>query len=162
MLKQTEVNCYYLGKTYPLFTRVDSSINKVSINFDGESFICVSPNSGSIDISEDFKKFYIKECKKLISERLKLYQPNIKVKYKSFSIENEKNKWGSCNSSKHLTFNWKLILFPIEAIDYVVVHELCHLMHMNHDRSFWRLVGKIQPQYKEAMAILGSTKTRDL
>lgn len=162
MLKKTGLNCYYLGGQYPLFTKLDSSINKVSIDFDGESFICSSPKSGSIDISETLQKFYVKESKKIIGERLKLYQTHIKVKYKSFSIENDKGKWGSCNSSKHLTFNWKLILFPIEAIDYVVVHELCHLMHMNHDRSFWRLVGKLQPQYKDAMAILGSTKTRDL
>ncbi len=162
MLKQTEVNCYYLGKKYPLYTKVDVSVNKVSINFDGEAFICISPQQGEIDISDTLHKFYVKESKKIIGERLKLYQPNFKVKYKSFSIENDKNKWGSCNSSKHLTFNWKLILFPIEAIDYVVIHELCHLIHMNHDRSFWRLVGKLQPRYKDAMAILGSTKTKDL
>ncbi len=162
MLKQTEINCYYLGKTYPLYTKLDLSINKVSITFDGKVFICISPQEGKLDIADILHKFYVKESKKIIGERLKLYQPNFKVKYKSFSIENDKNKWGSCNSSKHLTFNWKLILFPIEAIDYVVIHELCHLIHMNHDRSFWRLVGKLQPRYKDAMAILGSTRTKDI
>ncbi|WP_207650414.1 M48 metallopeptidase family protein [Geosporobacter subterraneus] len=47
-------------------------------------------------------------------------------------------------------------------MDYVVIHELYHLVHMNHDRSFWRLAGKIYPNYKEAMTILGTEKTRDM
>lgn len=161
MKNKTEINCYYLGKSYPLYTKVEPSLKKVAIDFDGEMFLCNSPESGEISISNELQRFYTKEGKKIIEERLKLYQPHIKVKYKSFSLENDQTKWGSCSSKKHLTFNWKLIMFPIEVIDYVVVHELCHLMHMNHDRSFWRLVGKIHPNYKEAMAMLGTIKTKD-
>lgn len=161
-MEQTKINIYYLGKTYPLYAKVDSFIKKAIIQWNGEVLLCTSPQEGEVDISAALKAFYIKAGRKVIEERLKLYQSQINAKYKSFSIESHPNKWGSCNSKRHLTFHWKLMMFPIDAIDYVVAHELCHLIHMNHDRSFWRLVGKIFPKYKEAMAILGTEKTRDI
>lgn len=161
-MEQTKVNLYYLGKTYPLYTKVDSAIKKTTIQMDGDIFICTSPKEGEVDVVKALKAFYVKAGRKVIEERLKFYQPQIRAKYKSFSIESHPSKWGSCNSDRHLTFHWKLIMFPIDVVDYVVVLELCHLIHMNHDRSFWRLVGRIYPKYKEAMAILGTEKTRDI
>lgn len=159
---EKESYLYYLGKTYPLKSKIDNAAKKLTIEFDGSSFLCISPVAGELDISKAVQAFYTKVCKRMIDERLKFYQPQIKVKYKGFTIEDHQSKWGSCSSNKALTFNWRLIMLPLEAMDYVVVHELCHLVHMNHDRSFWRLVGKIYPQYKEAMKILGTEKTRDL
>lgn len=160
--QKRKMYCYYLGKPYPLYILIDSSIKKITIEKKEDTFICRCPREGEIDITDALQGYYIKASRKLIEERLRFYQPNFKVKYKSFSIENSQTKWGSCNSNRHLTFHWKLMLFPLKAVDYVVVHELCHLMHMNHDRSFWRLVGKIFPEYKEAMAILGTEKTREM
>ena len=160
MKDEEQTNCYYLGKSYPLYTKIDTTIKKLTIEFDGNAFICISPQEGQVNIYNALQAFYIKACRRLIEERLKFYQPQIKVKYKAFSIESHSDKWGSCSSNKNLTFQWKLIMFPLYAIDYVVVHELCHLVHLNHDRSFWRLVGKIYPRYKEAMNILGTEKTR--
>ena len=162
MEPQPKTSCYYLGKTYPIYAKVDPSIKKITIQWDGDVIICTSPQEGEIDIADALQAFYIKCSRKLMEERLKLYQPQFKVKYKSFSIENHPTKWGSCSSKKHLTFHWNLIRFPLNAVDYVVIHELCHLIHMNHDRSFWRLLGKIYPVYKEAMVILGTEKTRDM
>lgn len=162
MEQQAKINLIYLGKPYPLYTKVDPSVKKPTLQWDGKVFICTSPQEGDINIVDALQGFYIRASRKLIEERLNLYQPHFKVKYKSFSIENHPTKWGSCSSNKHLTFHWKLILFPLDVIDYVVVHELCHLIHMNHDRSFWRLVGKIYPKFKEAMLILGTEKTREV
>lgn len=162
MKQQSEIQFNYLGKPYPVKIQVDPFIKKLTIQWDGDSFLCTSPIEGEIDIADALQSFYLKSCRKLIEGRLKLYQTSVKVKYKSFSVENHPTKWGSCTSKKHLTFHWQLIMYPLHAIDYVVVHELCHLVHMNHDRSFWRLVGKIVPKYKEAMALLGTEKTREL
>ncbi len=162
MIQQPASHCYYLGQSYPLYAKIDPSVKKVTVQWNGEAFICISPEAGKIDLSDALKSFYIKACRKLITQRLKLYQPHMKVKYRSITIESTNDRWGSCSSQRHLTFHWRLMLFPLKVIDYVVVHELCHLMHMNHDRSFWRLVGKIYPEYKEAMAILGTKKTRDI
>ncbi|WP_280753664.1 MULTISPECIES: SprT family zinc-dependent metalloprotease [unclassified Paenibacillus] len=95
------------------------------------------------------KKFYFSSCKKLIGERITRYQTQLRVKPKSIEIVEPRTKWGSCSSDKKLTFNYRLAMAPVEVIDYVIIHELCHLLHMNHDRSFWRRVGSLMPDYKE-------------
>ncbi|MBP1964582.1 M48 family metallopeptidase [Paenibacillus aceris] len=100
------------------------------------------------EMKMNLKKFYFTSCKKIIAERIKIYQTQLKVKPKSFEIEESRTKWGSCSSDKKLTFNYRLAMAPIDVIDYVIIHELCHLTHMNHDRSFWRRVGSIMPDYK--------------
>lgn len=94
------------------------------------------------------KKFYIKECKRIIDKRVKHYKGQLRVNPKSVEIMESRTKWGSCDSNRCLKFNYALAMVPLELIDYVVVHELCHIEHMNHDRSFWRLVGSIVPDYK--------------
>lgn len=106
------------------------------------------------ELQHDLKKFYFASCKKVIGERIKIYQKQLKVTPKSFVIEESQTKWGSCNSAKHLTFNYRLAMAPIDVIDYVVIHELCHLLHMNHDRSFWRRVGSVMKDYKAKEAFL--------
>lgn len=153
---------YYLGEKYPIIIIEDLEIKKAIIEFRNNEVICRSPLIEPLDYLTALKSFYTKEGKKLINKRLKFYQPLIKEKYKQVTIEDSLTKWGSCSSKRNLMFNWNLMIFPIEVIDYVVVHELCHLVHMNHDRSFWRLLGKHYPNYKEAMAILGTEKTRDI
>lgn len=106
------------------------------------------------ELRTNLKKFYITSCKKIVSQRMKIYQPLMGVKAKSFEVDESRTKWGTCNSSKNMTFNYKLAMAPLEAIDYVIVHELCHISHMNHDRSFWRLVGSILPDYKKRQDLL--------
>ena len=100
------------------------------------------------------KKFYFSSCKKIIGERIHSYQTELRVKPKSIEIVESTTKWGSCSSDKKLTFNYRLAMAPVEVIDYVIIHELCHLLHMNHDRSFWRKVGGLMPDYKEKEAYL--------
>lgn len=101
------------------------------------------------ELKSNLKKYYFSSCKKIVGERIKLYQTQLKVKPKSIEIVESRTKWGSCSSDKKITFNYRLAMAPVEVIDYVIIHELCHLIHMNHDRSFWRRVGSIMPDYKE-------------
>lgn len=106
------------------------------------------------ELELDLKKFYINSCKKIVKERIKIYEKQLGVKPKAFDIVESRTKWGTCNSDRELTFNYKLAMAPIEVIDYVIVHELCHLTHMNHDRSFWRLVGSVFRDYKKRQEYL--------
>ena len=152
----------YLGKEWPLKVVENPEVKKVNIHFEGEYLVLVSRETETIDYKKVLVRFYKQQAKKHIEKRLRHFQPMIRKKVKSFTIESSEKRWGSCNSMGELTFNWQLMLFPEAAIDYVVVHELCHLEHLNHDRSFWRLVGKLSPNYKDIMPILGTTKTRDL
>ena len=109
---------------------------------------------GQDELKMSLKKFYVSSAKSIIGERLKQYQREMGVKFKSMKIMDSKAKWGTCSSDKELTFNYRLVMAPLKVIDYVVVHELCHLDHMNHDRSFWRKVGSIMPDYKEQQEFL--------
>ena len=103
---------------------------------------------------EDLKKFYTNELKTKLNELLKFYSKEMKVKYKGFKITETKTIWGTCNTDKNLTFNLRLAMAPMESVEYVVVHELAHLKHMNHDKSFWTFVGKTLPDYKERQKYL--------
>ena len=69
--------------------------------------------------------------------------------YNKIYIRDQKTRWGSCSSKGNLNFNWRLIMAPLFIMDYIVVHELAHLVHPNHSRDFWKLVKKIVPDYKE-------------
>lgn len=152
----------YLGGQLPIEAIVNPNIKKITISLKGEGLLLETPETGEVDYMKPLISFYKKQAKKHIEKRLRHFQPQIGKKYKAFTIESNDKRWGSCNGAGELTFNWKLILFPESAIDYVVVHELCHLEHLNHDRSFWRLVGKYCPEYKQIMPMLGTEKTRDL
>jgi predicted metal-dependent hydrolase len=85
---------------------------------------------------------------------MNIYQKQLKVKPRTIEIVESGTAWGTCSSDKKITINYRLAMAPIEVIDYVIIHELCHLTHMNHDRSFWRRVGSVMPGYKEKQAFL--------
>lgn len=74
--------------------------------------------------------------------------------YKRVFIKNSKSRWGSCSSAGNLNFNYKLIFLPQEVMDYVVVHELCHLRHFNHGNEFWALVAEALPNHQELRSAL--------
>ena len=69
-------------------------------------------------------------------------------------MENRKGRWGSCSSDRELTFNWRLMMAPQAIIDYVIVHELCHLKYMNHSPKYWETVASVMGDYKERKAWL--------
>ena len=84
-----------------------------------------------------------------IPKRVSYFAKQIGVTYGRITIRNQKTRWGSCSSKGNLNFNCLVILTPLEVIDYVVVHELCHRKEMNHSKAFWAEVEKVLPNYKE-------------
>lgn len=84
-----------------------------------------------------------------IPERVRYYAERLHVTYGRITIRNQKTRWGSCSSKGNLNFNCLLMLAPPEVLDYVVVHELCHRMEMNHSKRFWSLVETVLPDYRE-------------
>jgi hypothetical protein len=72
------------------------------------------------------------------------------VTYSRLTMRNQRSRWGSCSSSGALSFNWRLVLAPHDVLDYVVVHEVCHLVELHHGEAFWRLVEKRRPGYAES------------
>ena len=90
-----------------------------------------------------------KQAAEVITARCRYYAPVMGVSYGTVTIREQKTRWGSCSTKGNLNFNWKLVLMPLEILDYVVVHELAHRIQMNHSAAFWAEVGKILPDYKE-------------
>lgn len=128
---QEEGKFLFLGKEYPLHELITVG------EWDAEK------------LKLELKKFYFARLKKIVAERITVYQNQLRVKPKTIEIVESRTKWGSCSADKKLTFNYRLAMAPVEVIDYVIIHELCHLLHMNHDRSFWRRLGSVMPDYKE-------------
>lgn len=85
---------------------------------------------------------------KRIRERLDYYAPRVGAAPGRVAIREQKSRWGSCSRKGNLNFNWKLIMAPPQALDYVVVHELCHLHEFNHSPRFWALVAAQMPDYE--------------
>jgi predicted metal-dependent hydrolase len=139
----------YLGKTHHIQITQDMNIKQDFVVFKEDVLQIFVKQLEDDKIKQALKRFYYQQCKALVERSIKSYQSNFKMKPRSISISDSKTTWGTCDSKLQLTFNWRLAMAPEKVINYVVVHEMCHMVHLNHDRSFWRLVGKIMPDYKE-------------
>lgn len=91
--------------------------------------------------------FYTKEFNNYVIKRAEEWAKHFK-KAISFRLCNSKSIWGSCNASNVIKLNWKMILLPPELQNYIIVHELCHTVQLNHSPKFWSEVGKFLPDYK--------------
>jgi predicted metal-dependent hydrolase len=98
------------------------------------------------------KKDYLnrkEEVRSLILKRISFLDLDKDFKFNRIAIKNTKTRWGSCSMKKNLNFNYRMIYLPENLIDYIIVHELCHLKEMNHSKNFWDLVSNYCPECKE-------------
>lgn len=87
------------------------------------------------------------EALQVIPKRVEFYAPKVGVTYGRITIRNQRTKWGSCSAKGNLNFNCLLMLTPMEVVDSIVVHELCHRIEMNHSERFYREVLRVYPDY---------------
>ena len=99
-------------------------------------------------ISEEEREALRRRAKEVIPERVRFYAPLVGVDYQRITIKSQRTRWGSCSAKGNLNFNLALLLVPPEVLDYVVVHELCHRLEMNHSARFWGHVERVYPAYK--------------
>lgn len=100
-------------------------------------------------ITEEGIRLLTERAHEMIPPRVKYYASLIGVDYNRVTIRHQKTKWGSCSGKKNLNFNCLLLLTPTEVMDSVIVHELCHLKHMNHSKEFYNEVLRVCPDYKK-------------
>ena len=94
-------------------------------------------------------------ARELVDETIAVEAPRIGVRHRRLAIRDTRSRFGSCSSQGSLSFSWRLALAPRRILDYVVVHELCHLVHLDHSRRFWSLVERARPDYREQRDWLG-------
>ena len=88
------------------------------------------------------------KTREMVRTKLEKFNRYYNFEYLRITVRNQKTRWGSCSSNKTLSFNCKLALLPEEMVDYIVVHELCHLREMNHSKRFWDLVAQTIPNHR--------------
>lgn len=107
------------------------------------------PREDEALIRAALEAFYRQQARDIFAERLAHWNVHYGYTWTRLSIKEQKTRWGSCSRAGALNFNWRLLLAPLPALDYVVIHELCHLKEPNHKAGFWALVALTCPDYRE-------------
>ncbi|MEJ2615263.1 MAG: SprT family zinc-dependent metalloprotease [Ignavibacteriaceae bacterium] len=136
-------------------------LTKYRIRLNKNILTVESPADSRITIEELFQIYVRKTAKEYFLERVKFFSDQFGFKYKAVKIRGQKTRWGSCSSNGSLSFNFKLLQFKKEIIDYVIIHELCHTKQMNHSQKFWKLVGQYCPDYKSLKKELKNSNLRN-
>lgn len=116
--------------------------------FDGAEFY-MPPGLTPEQLKEAMIQLYKKLAANHIRERTAFFAHTMRLEPSSIKINSAKSRWGSCSNQKSLNFSWRLILANEQTVDYVIVHELAHTVHMNHSSNFWALVESVLPDYKK-------------
>ncbi|QGU00341.1 hypothetical protein SYNTR_1747 [Candidatus Syntrophocurvum alkaliphilum] len=139
----------YMGRNYSLQIELDDSLQVPEVKLFRGKFIISTPTKDEEALKNAMEKWYREKAKEKINERVEYYQYKIGKKPAKVTVKEQKKRWGSCSSKGNINLNWKLIMAPSPVIDYIVVHEMAHLVHLNHSKEFWNLVESILPDYKE-------------
>jgi predicted metal-dependent hydrolase len=141
-----------LGEYYNLNV-LEGDYSKCSAIFDANGFnvfisVEVKGEHRRVLIKEALTTLYREIAKRILKERTRDFAEVLGVKPEKITIKEQKSVWGSCSSKYNINYNWKIIMAPIAIVDYIVVHELCHLREHNHSKGFWELLESIMPDYK--------------
>jgi predicted metal-dependent hydrolase len=145
----------YLGTSYKLCVQEGRSnmANMVALA-DGAFHVCtpseMDPENRCEWVKAQLIGWYKKRALKDLEDRVRCYEERMNVKAALIRVKSLKSRWGSCSSRGNLSFNWQIIMAPLKIVDYVVVHELCHLVHLDHSPKFWNLLESVLPDYQES------------
>ena len=135
----------YLGRNYRLSLTSEQEATLQLKN--GRFYLCRSCQAE--DAKSAFIAFYIEKGLERIKKRVEYFAKKVGVTPKRIDVKELGFKWASCSQNGDLNFHWKCMMAPLSIIDYIIVHELCHLHHRDHSVAFWNEVDKVLPDYLE-------------
>ena len=154
------------GALYPFLGELkflhfcESTGRKFTFLVDEGFLICGVPKGRKLSeftpkfIQRELGRYYRREAEKFLQQRLSTWVGQTGLQPQGLVFRANKTRWGSCSAEGSVSLNWKLICQPAALIDYVIIHELCHLRHLNHSKDFWQLVGEFYPDHKSMKAVL--------
>ena len=139
----------YLGRNYSLQIHVDETLqNNFKIKLSRGKFnVYVKEKSDEI-IKEAMESWYREKTEEQVRKRIKYYQKFFEKKPSDIKVKEQKKRWASCTSKNELLFNWRCGMARATALDYIVVHEMCHMYYKNHSQEFWDLVASVMSDYE--------------
>ncbi|EGT3601015.1 SprT family zinc-dependent metalloprotease [Clostridium perfringens] len=139
----------YLGRNYSLQIHVDETLQNNSFVklFRGKFHVYVKEKNDEI-IKKAMEEWYREKTKEQVAKRIKYYQKFFNKKPIDIKVKEQKKRWASCTSKNELLFNWRCVMAKSTVLDYIIVHEMCHMYYMNHSREFWQLVSSVMSDYE--------------
>lgn len=139
---------YFLGQLYPL--AINPSLKKpFEFTHQFEISPSIQPHAQNY-----FVHWYKTQAEEIIFPRVSHFAQLTQLSFNQIKISHARKRWGSCSANNNLSFSWRLIMAPLDSIDYVIIHELVHTIHKNHGKRFWRKVASLMPNYEAARAWL--------
>lgn len=147
----------YLGRTYRLRILQSHEVRVAAAALHGAFLtVCVSPGDRPDNslIKGAIVGWYRRQGLRRLPERVATFAARVGVREPIVLVREQAKRWGSCSSEGALRFNWRIMMAPMSLVDYVVAHEVCHLVIKDHSNRFWRLLGRVLPDFEERRAKL--------
>jgi len=139
----------HMGRKSELAIAIDNSLKKPVVEFDGKKFRIRTNTREPEKLKKAMEDWYREKTFEMLVEKVANFQRYFDQRPIDIRVKRQKSRWGSCSSEHRLNFNLKCSMAPSEVVDYIVVHEMCHMVHFNHSKEFWALVEKIIPEYRQ-------------
>ena len=150
---------YYRGRACEVEVKVEQG-KKQSVFLSGDKLVVTVPAGSENEAGAVLEHWLRSAARQIITQRVETISKGLKLSYNRIFIRNQKTRWGSCSQKKNLNFNWRLVMVPPAVLDYIIIHELMHLIELNHSKKFWRLVAGVCPDYQIHRAWLRKNGSR--
>jgi len=154
--QQTEL--YYQGQAYPL-RLIEQTKKRTTLIFDQEVFLLYYHQYDEVLFQKHVDNFYKEEAKQFVPLLVEKWSGQMALTPTNIRFRKTKRQWGSCSGKNILSFNTMMMKLPQDVIQYIIVHELAHIKHKHHQKSFWNLVEKYLPDYKQHVTELKNYTT---
>ncbi len=148
-----EGTLYFYGKAYPFLLK-EYTKKRSKLLFMEDRFILYYSNYDEAIFQKHIDNFYKEEAKKVLPALVEAWAVTMDLTYSRLSFRKTKRQWGSCSAGNALSFNTMMMKLPREVIHYIIVHELSHIKHKHHQKSFWAMVESYLPDYRKQIAEL--------